>query len=722
MSAAAFTAGRTVSLIQLAGGLVEFRLDRQGDPVNKLDAETVAEIDAASAWLCSASGVRGVLLGSAKPGFLAGADIGIFVELFAQPEATIVEFIAGVRDALTRVADLPVPVVAAVNGFALGGGLELALAADYRVLAGDGQIGLPETGLGLLPGAGGTVRLPRLAGDATALDWIVAGRPHKSADALAAGVVDAVAEPAALRDVALDWLQRAAAGELDWRARREKSFAPWAPDVDVFAAARTQARKTAVHYPAALEAIDLLERAAPLSRDEALQLESQAFARLAKTPTAKALVGIFLSDQSLKKKSKGQAGQGNAVQRSGVLGAGIMGGGIAYASAVRGIPVALKDIRQEALDQGVDEARKLLAKQVATGRLSEDKSATILSSIEPQLEFSGFDTLDIVIEAVVENLKIKQAVLGEVETLVRDDCVLASNTSSLSIGAIAAPLQRPENVVGMHFFNPVPSMPLVEVVRGERTGDTAVARAVGYVLAMGKTPLVVKDCAGFLINRLLGSYLTAFLTLVRDGADFARVDKAMEAWGWPMGPAYLIDVVGIDTLDKVLHILGEAYPLVMGTAWPTAINELARAGRYGQKNGAGFYQYAADAKGRPQRSDDPSALELLAATQGARRDFGDDEIVERMMSAMLLEAGRCLDEGVIETAQELDAGMRLGAGFPPHRGGPLWQADQWGTAQVLASAGKYASLGGLYAPGVGLLALAASNGHYYDAAQDGGKS
>jgi len=705
-----------LSVTSLDAGLVEVRLDRQNDPINKLDPETVAELDRVTAWLRSASDVRGVLLSSAKSAFLAGADIGIFVGLFEQPEAAIVEFITNIRDVLTRVEDLQVPVVAAINGYALGGGLELALTADYRVLARDGQVGLPETGLGILPGAGGSVRLPRLAGGAVALDWILSGRPQKAQAALNAGVVDALAAPPALRGTALDYLRRAASGELDWRARRAQrvgAVALPAPG-DALTAARDQALKAAQqHYPAALEVVTLLERGATLSRDEALRLETQAFARLAKSPTAKALVGNFIAGQSIRKKSKLQAEPGDSVKRVGVLGAGIMGGGIAYASAVHGIGVALKDIQQPALDAGLGEARKLLAKQVQSGRLSEDKSAAVLASIEPQLQYAGFDTLDLVVEAVVESLAIKQRVLTDVEALLRPGAVIASNTSSLSVTDIASVLQRPEDVVGLHFFNPVPVMPLVEVVRGAQTRDAAIATAVGYVLAIGKTPLVVKDCAGFLVNRMLGSYLTAFLQLVHDGADFVQIDRVMEAWGWPMGPAYLIDVVGIDTLDKVLAILGKAYPQVMGTPWTTAVNALAKAGRYGQKNGAGFYQYAVDPRGKPIRGDDPGARALLAESQGAPRDFGDQEILERLMLAMVLEAGRCLDEGVIDSAGELDAGLRLGAGFPLHRGGPLWMADQWGLAHVVKRAQHAADLGGLYTPGAGLLALAGAGGRYF---------
>jgi 3-hydroxyacyl-CoA dehydrogenase/enoyl-CoA hydratase/3-hydroxybutyryl-CoA epimerase/enoyl-CoA isomerase len=400
----------------------------------------------------------------------------------------------------------------------------------------------------------------------------------------------------------------------------------------------------------------------------------------------------------MKKDSRKQAGSGEKIQRAAVLGAGIMGGGIAFTAAQSGIPVLLKDIAQDALDRGVTEARTLLDKQVASGRLAPARAETILSSIAPTLSFDAFDSVGIVVEAIVENLDIKRRAFAELEKLVKPGTVLASNTSSLLIADIAAALQHPENMVGMHFFNPVPLMPLVEIIRGPATSDQAIATAVGYVSAIGKTPLVVKDCPGFLVNRLLGAYMMAFLQLVHEGASFEDIDRVMESWGWPMGPAYLMDVAGIDTLDKALAILAKAYPDVMGPPWRTAIQLLASEKRYGQKTSAGFYAYAPDAKGRVRRHVDPEIHTLLAAVQPTgRKPFDDQEIEDRLMLAMILEAARCLEENIVASAAEIDVAMRLATGFPAHHGGPLWYADTLGLAEVKRRCDGYAALGGLFA-------------------------
>ncbi|HWY25201.1 MAG TPA: 3-hydroxyacyl-CoA dehydrogenase NAD-binding domain-containing protein [Nevskia sp.] len=707
-------AGACLRLNLLENGIAELLLDRQDGPVNKLDAALLAELDAALRRLRTQPDLRGLLLASAKDAFLAGADIAVLWDMLTWPQARLLEFVGGMQRSLGALAELSVPVACAINGYALGGGLELALCADHRVLAADAQAGFPEVGLGILPGAGGTVRTPRLAGVAVALEWIVGARNYKAPAALTASMVDAVAEPAQLRAAALQWLQAAAAGEHEWQGARERQTGSFAADEPTFEAARAQARKAARHQPAALAVVDLLQQCAPLPREQALALEAQAFTRLIGTPAAHALVGSFLAGQQLKKKTRHQAAASRPVRQAGVLGAGIMGGGIAYASAVKGVPVRLKDVAQKALDLGTGEARKLLDKQVENGKLAPQKAEAILAAIVPQLDFTGYDGLDLVIEAVVENLGVKQAVFAELEAHTRPGTVLASNTSSLRIGNIAAGLQRPQDVVGMHFFNPVPLMPLVEIVRGERSRDEAVATAVSYTLAMGKTPLVVKDCAGFLINRLLGAYFVAFLLLIRDGADFVQIDRVMESWGWPMGPSYLLDVAGLDTLDKALVILAEAYPEVMGTDFETAIQRLAGEKRYGQKTGAGFFRYEADARGKPKRSGDPLTHELLATVQPqGRREFADEEILERMMLAMVLEAARCLEEEVAGSALEIDAGMRLGTGFPLHHGGPLWYADAIGLPALVQRCARYRPLGGLYQPGAALARMAAAGDRFY---------
>jgi len=708
--------GQFLSVVRLDGGIAEIRLDRQGDALNKLDGAVLAELNPVLARLEADTSLRGVLLDSAKDAFLAGADIQALQDLLGKTAAERSAFCRDMDAVLTRMEDLPVPVVCAINGYALGGGLETALCADYRVLATNAQVGFPEVGLGILPAAGGTVRTPRLAGSTVALEWLAGGRSYKAEAALAAGIVDAVAASAELREVALAWLRRAIAGELDWRARRAQRRGPYTLDAAAVAAARQRAQPLAHDRPAALTIIELLERCAPLSRDESFAHEAEAFSVLSGTPAARALVGIFLSSQLLKKKSREQAAGARPIARAGVVGAGIMGGGVAYTTAVRGTPVLMKDIAQGSLDLGMSEARKLLDKQVESGRLAREKADAMLASIVPTLDDQAFDSVDIIVEAVVENLKVKQDVFAALQARVRPGTVLASNTSSLAIRDIAAPLQRPEDVVGMHFFNPVHMMPLVEIVRSERSSPQAVATTVAYALGMGKIPLVVKDCAGFLVNRILGAYFTAFLQLVRDGVDFVQIDRVMESWGWPMGPAYLIDVAGIDTLEKAMAILGKAYPDVMATDFTTAFQRLAGEKRYGQKTGAGFYRYETDAKGKPRRSGDPKTYELLAQVQpNGPQPLGDEVILDRMMLAMLLEAGRCLDEQVAEGAMEVDAGMRLATGFPAHHGGPLWYADTLGLEEVLRRSAIYRSLGGLYEPGEGFRARAAQGQRLFDA-------
>lgn len=710
------SSGKYLSVHRLEGGIAEIRLDRQGDTMNKLDGDILAELEPVLASLAGDGSLRGVLITSAKDAFLAGGDIQALQHVLEEAPEKRIAFCIYMDAVLTKLEDLPIPVVCAINGYALGGGLETALCSDYRVLASDGQVGFPEVGLGILPGAGGTVRTPRLASSQVALEWLTGGKTYKADAALAAGVVDAVSAPTVLRETALSWLARAISGELDWRARRSQRQGTFTIDAAAFEQARPRAQGVAHDRPAALTILQLLERCASLSRDESFQQEAEAFAALAGTPAARALVGIFLSSQVLKKKSRAQAAGARRINRAGVVGAGIMGGGVAYTTAVRGTPVLMKDIAQPALDLGMGEAQKLLNKQVESRRLARDKADAILSSIIPTLDYDAFDSVNIVVEAVVENLKIKQEVFATLEAKVRPGTVIASNTSSLAVIDIAAQLQRPEDAVGMHFFNPVHMMPLVEIVRSAKSSPEAVATTVAYAQAMGKVPLVVKDCAGFLVNRILGAYFSAFLQLVRDGVDFVQIDRVMEAWGWPMGPAYLLDVAGIDTLEKAMAILGKAYPSVMSADFTTAFQRLAAEKRYGQKTGSGFYRYETDAKGKPRRSSDPRAYELLAEIQpNGPVELSDEVIRDRMMLAMILEAGRCLDEEVADGPLEIDAGMRLGTGFPAHHGGPLWHADQIGLAEIVSRSTLYRPLGGLYEPGQGFLKLAGSGKRIFQA-------
>jgi len=408
-------------------------------------------------------------------------------------------------------------------------------------------------------------------------------------------------------------------------------------------------------------------------------VETGVFVGLSQTSVARSLVGLFINDQVIGKKAKGWEKQADKkVERAAVLGAGIMGGGIAYQSAYKGTPIIMKDINQAGIDLGLSEASKLLTKRVDRGRMTPAKMGEILNNIDPALSYDGFDQIDIVVEAVVENPKVKHAVLAEAEEKISEDTVLASNTSTISISYLAQALKRPENFCGMHFFNPVHAMPLVEVIRGEHTSDKAVARTVTYANKMGKKAIVVNDCPGFLVNRVLFPYFAGFSLLLRDGADFQQVDKVMERWGWPMGPAYLMDVVGIDTGVHAEKVMADGFPERMQRDYKSATDVMFENNRYGQKNSKGFYNYAPDKKGKPQKVVAEEVYELIKPHVAATKEFSDEEIIARMMVPMATELARCLEEGVVGSAAEADMALVYGIGFPPFRGGVFRWIDDMG--------------------------------------------
>jgi 3-hydroxyacyl-CoA dehydrogenase / enoyl-CoA hydratase / 3-hydroxybutyryl-CoA epimerase / enoyl-CoA isomerase len=416
-----------------------------------------------------------------------------------------------------------------------------------------------------------------------------------------------------------------------------------------------------------------------------------------------------MADQAVKKVSGSWAKKSaKEIRQAAVLGAGIMGGGIAYQSAVKGTPIIMKDIRPEALDLGMSEAGKLLAKQVEKGKSTPEKMSQTLSRIRPTLNYGDFKDVDIIIEAVVENAKVKKAVFAEVEGLVREDTIIASNTSTISISSLAEGLKRPQNFVGMHFFNPVHMMPLVEVIRGKQSSEAAVAATVALALKMGKSPIVVNDCPGFMVNRVLFPYFAGFHMLLRDGADFMAVDKAMEKFGWPMGPAYLMDVVGMDTGVHAAAVMAAGFPDRMTPDFKGTTEVLVEHKRYGQKTGKGYYTYAPDKKGKPKKSPDPETYELIKGVVAARKEFTPEEIVARCMVPMVNEVARCLEDGIVASPAEADMSLIYGIGFPPFRGGACRYVDQMGAAKFVEMADKYASLGKLYEAPKLLRDLAAS--------------
>ncbi len=714
--------GQSFQCSMLEGGVAELRLDLKGESVNKFDNPTLAELAEVVGLLKADPEVKGLLLISGKEvGFVVGADINMFLGLFRQPEEQLIEYLMSVHKVFSAMEDFDFPTVTAIHGFAVGGGMELATSTSYRVMATTARIGFPETKLGIFPGWGGTVRLPRLIGADHAIEWITGGDHHSAEESLKLGVVDAVVAPEKLREAALDLLAQAMAGRRDWKARRRVKLSPLALNpVEsrmVFESSKAfVGGKFGPNYPAPLAAVASMERGSTHGRDEALAIEAEDFARVAKSPTTFALVTNFLGDQFVGKLAKKLAKSGTRVKSAGVLGAGIMGGGIAHQSAAKGTPIVMKDIDEKALALGLAEASKLLAKAVERGKMTPMGMAEVLTRIRPTLSFGDFQGIDLVVEAVTENEKVKKLVLAEVESHLRADAILASNTSTISITRLGEGLSRPENFCGMHFFNPVNRMPLVEVIRGRRSSDLAVATTVGYALAMGKTPIVVNDCPGFLVNRVLIPFFLAFDSLVNDGVDFKRIDKVMETFGWPMGPAYLLDVVGTDTAYHAIQVMAQGFPDRMAAADKSAVDVMYELKRFGQKNGKGFYAYVTDKKGFPKKEVDPEVAAILKplVRQDTSATISDQDIIDRMMLPMIIECSRCLEDQIVTTAVEVDMGLLYGLGFPTFRGGALYYAGAVGLQALCRKAETFRSLGKLYEPTAQMLSLAQAGRTFYE--------
>jgi 3-hydroxyacyl-CoA dehydrogenase/enoyl-CoA hydratase/3-hydroxybutyryl-CoA epimerase/enoyl-CoA isomerase len=710
--------GKAITVKLLEDGIAELNFDLQGESVNKFNRVTLEDLNAAVQSLKANNEVKGLLVTSAKDCFIVGADITEFGAMFEADEETIAAGIAESNGIFNAIEDLPYPTVTAINGIALGGGFEMCLATDFRIMSEKAKVGLPEVKLGLIPGFGGTVRLPRVIGADNAIEWICMGAEHKAAKALKFGAVNAVVAADVLKDEAVKMVKAAIAGDLNWEAARtEKTSKLNLEMMEVMMTFETAkgfvAGQTKGQYPAPIEAIKAMHKSASLGRDKALLNEAKGFAKLAKTTVSQALVGLFNNDQLLKKKAKEYDAIAKPTNQAAVLGAGIMGGGIAYVSALKGTPILMKDIAEAGIELGLNEANKLLSRRVEKKRMKPLAMGEALNRIRPTLSYAEFGDVDVVVEAVVENPKVKAMVLAEVETHVKETAVIASNTSTISIDLLAQSVKRPENFLGMHFFNPVHMMPLVEIIRGAKTSEETVATTVAYAKKMGKTPVVVNDCPGFLVNRVLFPYFGGFAGLLKDGADFRKVDKVMEKFGFPMGPAYLLDVVGIDTGKHANEVMAEGFPERMKADFESAMDVLYKNEYYGQKNNKGFYTYVEDKKGKPKKVFDESVLELLAPVLGDAKEFDDEEIIARCMIPMCNEIIRCLEEGIVDTAAEADMAMVFGVGFPPFRGGPLRYVDTIGLAKFVELADKYKDLSPLYTVTDKMREMAASGQKYH---------
>ena len=708
------------------GDVLRLHFDATDSKVNVFDKTALEDLGAALDAIDGQDGVTGLLMTSGKSVFVAGADINEFLDYFAAPDEELAAMLDRVNAMFNRFEEFPFPSVALINGEAQGGGFEYCLAADFRVMAPSARVGLPEVKLGIMPGWGGSVRLSRIIGVDNAVEWIATGASKKAHDALADHAVDAVVAPEGFEAAALGIVEQVRTGKMDFRGRRKLKTSPLLlSDMERMMALETAkavvGAKAGPHYPAPMTIIDTIGKGATKGRDDALKIESASFVRLAKTDVAASLVGIFLNDQQLKRIARGLTKNAGKVDKAAVLGAGIMGGGVAYQSASNGVPIVMKDIRQEAIDAGLAEASKLLGKQVQRGKLKPEGVMGVLNAIQPALSYGEFEGVDLVVEAVVENPKIKASVLAELEEQVSEDTIVTTNTSTISVNLLAKSLKRPENFCGMHFFNPVHRMPLVEVIRAEGSSERAIATTVAYAQAMRKTPIVVNDCPGFLVNRILFAYFGGFNRLIADGGKVVQIDKAMERFGWPMGPAYLLDVVGLDTGKHAAAVMAEGFPERMGgdhmgNGGRTVIDAMFEAERFGQKNGLGFYKYEPDRKGKPQKLNDPDGDAIVASVQDEARDFEIDDVVDRLMVPMCVEAARCLEDGIVGTPAEVDMGLVYGLGFPPFRGGALRWVDGRGMASFVERADALSTeLGPLYEPTARMREMAENDTGFYAA-------
>lgn len=706
--------------------------DLPNEKVNKLSADVMAELEPLLTRLESqASDIDCLILCSGKKkNFIAGADIKL---IQSAPNAQAAQALSSKgQSLLNRWEDLPFPTVAAIDGSCLGGGTEFALACSAIVMSesSDAKIGLPEVMLGFIPGMGGCIRLPAKAGLVTAFDLILTGKNLNGQRAFRAAVADACIAQENFLHTTTEWaeknmkaLKQVASGQRPKGIGRKPKLGGMGGAVGSMMESTffgrsvmfSQARKTVLakskgHYPAPLEAIDVLKETGTrygvwkkaAARDRAMEREAAGFGKMSQTEVSKNLVRLFFLTEEVKKsnglESADSSVQKQDVDQAGVLGAGVMGGGIAQLFGDKGIHTRMKDIHTEALETGMKSAAAIFSKKVKRRRISKREMLQKMNRIAPVLDFEGFGSLDLVVEAVIEKMDVKKSVLKELEEHVRENCVLASNTSSLSISEMQSVLSRPERFVGMHFFNPVHMMPLVEVIRGEKTSDETVVTTFELSKRIGKTPIVVKDAPGFLVNRLLAPYLNESTYLLGDGASIEEIDRALTRFGMPMGPMELIDEVGVDVADKVGHILHEGFGERMSPAPFNA--RLVQAERMGKKNGKGMYHYEKGSKKGVVQSEVYSLLEVRPKPG----TLPEQEMVERCVFPMINEAARCLDEQIVYSASEVDLGMIMGTGFPPFRGGLLRYADSLGADHIVTRLKEYEKrFGARFTPAPGLV-------------------
>ena len=708
---------KAFSLEMTDSGIAILYFDLPGEKVNKFSSRVMQEFSEQIEELKQSPDIKCLLLMSKKAGiFIAGADVKE-IELITDEEQGYQVGKRG-QEIFGNFEKLPFPKIAVIDGACMGGGTELSLCCDYR-LATDSpktKIALPEVNLGILPGWGGTQRLPRLVGLQRSLDIILTGKNLDAKRGWKSGLVDKVIPAEWALEQAIGFAKEVLAGKAKkYTTNRKPKGAvnmaleknPLGRKLIFSQAEKTIRKKTHGHYPAPLLALQVIKQTYGKSLQKGLEKEARALGKLIATPISKNLVRIFFWTEEIKKENGLDKADVKEIKinKAAVLGAGVMGGGIAQLFASRAIPVRVKDINYEMVAKAYQQASSVLMKKVKRRRLSKLDYQQVMDRITGTTDYSGFAATDLVVEAIVEDLEIKKKVLSELEEQVNENTVIATNTSSLLVDDMAGALKNKKRFVGMHFFNPVHRMPLVEVVRGKHSSDEALATVFNLVKKLGKTPILVNDGPGFLVNRLLLPYMVEAIAILEQGNTIQRIDKALLEFGMPMGPIELFDEVGLDVAYKVARILQKTMGDRMAES--DILPNLLEAGRLGKKNGKGFYKYAGHKK-----EYDHSIEEWIPDKEKMIMD--EDEISRRMVYPMINEAARCLEEGIALRPRDVDVGMIFGTGFAPFRGGLLRFADSEGLDKVVSGLERYAEMyGPRFSPSPALLNINKEHGKFY---------
>ncbi len=692
---------RFEELPSVSGSIGLLTFDVPDKKVNTLSQAVLIELARQVEVLEKRADLKGLLFRSGKPGqFIAGADLNELAALIDATREQCQRAIAAGHELFSRVSHLPFPTVALIDGNSMGGGTELILSMDYRIVSSSPatKIALPETKIGLIPGWGGTQRLPRLVGVHHAIDIICGGEPVSATKAVQIGLAFDAVPADKLIDVGTALIERVAASG-EWQAERQRRSQPLGLSADeanfAFACAEGAIKgKMKGQYPAPLAALKAIKQGINRPLDEALAIEQEVVLEVTGTPISSNLISVFFMNNALARDPGFLPATATArdVKQVGVLGSGLMGAGIATAHARRGVPAVMVDVGQDRLADGMKRACKVIEDRIRINRATPQDMQDMLSRLSTSTSRSVFAEADVVVEAITENEALKTQAYRELAGLLRDDAILCSNTSTISITRMAEAAPHPERFVGMHFFYPVDRMELVEVIRGKQTDDATVATIVALAKQIGKTPIVMKDCPGFLVNRVLLPYMNEAVLLLQEGASMDDIDKVATKFGMPMGPITLSDLVGLDTAYYAGQVVSAAYA---DRAAPTLIlGDLVKAGRLGNKSGAGFRKL--NKKGKPEA--DPDFAPFLERHRQDNRTFTLDEITDRLFLPMLLEATRVLEEGIVAAPHHVDMGLILGIGFPPFRGGILHWCDTEGASQIEDRLAKYVVLGKRFAP------------------------